>query len=165
MLNVKFTGDRELIAKLSSMPAKLREALYRKTVAFTLQLEAKVKAKLSGVVLNVVSGALRRSIQRDVTQGADFVRGKVYSAGDVKYAGIHEFGGVIKHPGGTKYMMVEGKTIFVSKVLSNNLNLPVTKPHNIPMPERSYMRSSLREMAPAIQQGYRDTVLATLRGN
>lgn len=57
------------------------------------------------------------------------------------YAAIHEFGGTIKHPGGTPYFMRDGKPVFVSnKGAGAYHNLPKTKPHDIIMPERSYMR-------------------------
>jgi hypothetical protein len=71
----------------------------------------------------------------------------------VKYAGIQEFGGTIRHPGGTPYFVPQGggQAVFVSLKDARARFLPRTKPHNIKIPERSFLRSALREMEPKIQ--------------
>ena len=159
MLSIKLVGDREVIARFREMPSKMRGALVRKVTALRLKLEAHIKNdKLSGQVLKVQTGNLRASIFSQTIDEGDTIIGRAASSGDVKYAGIHEFGGVIEHPGGTPYMMIEGKTVFVSKMLSKNLNLPVTAPHSIPMPERSFMRSSLADMREEIVDGMTQAV-------
>lgn len=135
------------------MPDGLRRELRREVSKQTLMLEALVKRKLSNDVLRVRTGNLRASIHSVVDEGPTSITGKVASSGDVKYAAIHEFGGTIKHPGGTPFMSFEGQTFFVSKQKAANLNLPVTRPHDIPIPERSFMRSSLAERRAAIIEG------------
>ena len=78
------------------------------------------------------------------------------SSGDVKYAGIHEFGGTIDIPeitakGKALAFMRGGQQEFYKKVAA----------HTITMPERSFMRSSLadmkdqivREMTEAVREG------------
>jgi phage gpG-like protein len=49
----------------------------------------------------------------------------------VPYAAIHNFGGVIKHPGSSKFQAFEygGGTVFTH----------YTKPHDIPIPKRQFM--------------------------
>lgn len=56
----------------------------------------------------------------------------------VPYARIHEFGGTIKHPGGTPYKIVDGRAVFVSK--AEGADLPKTKPHDITIRARPYLR-------------------------
>lgn len=57
---------------------------------------------------------------------------------------VHEFGANIKHPGGTPYKILEnGKSIFVKK--SEGEGLPVTKPHSITIPRRSFLEDPLKE--------------------
>jgi HK97 gp10 family phage protein len=159
MLNIQVVGDRELIARFDAMPTKIRSALLRKVTALALMLEAKVKdEKLSGQVLNVRSGALRRSIFNEVTDTATEVTGKVASSGDVKYAGIHEFGGTINIPeitakGKALAFMMGGKQVFFKKVAA----------HTITMPERSFMRSSLKDMEGQIREGLTQTVREAAR--
>lgn len=63
MLNVILVGDRELITKLDQMPARVHAVLLKKVTTLALLLEAKVKGEeLSGQMLKVQTGALRRSI-------------------------------------------------------------------------------------------------------
>ena len=154
MLNVTLVGDRELIAKLQAMPARVHDALLKKVTVLALQLEAKVKQKLSGDVLNVKTGALRRSIFETVDESASSVVGKVASAGDVKYAAIHEFGGTIPAheivPSKAKALafVIGGKQVFAARV-----QIP-----DVQMPERSFLRSALGEMEPQIVEGLREAV-------
>ena len=159
MLNVTLVGDRELVAKMTAMPSKVHASLLRKVTSLSLQLESKVKAALSGPVLKVQTGALRRSIFETVEDSPTKVVGKVASSGDVKYAGIHEFGGVIPAhdivPSKAQALafVLGGKQIFAKRV-----HIP-----DVTMPERSFLRSSLGEMAPQIETGLRDAVSEGLK--
>ncbi|WP_257541030.1 hypothetical protein [Sphingobium sp. CFD-1] len=68
---------------------------------------------------------------------------------NAEYAAIQEFGGTINHPGGTPYFMRDGKPVFVSKQGQGAFhNLPVTKPHQITLPERPYMRPAAQKTRP-----------------
>jgi phage gpG-like protein len=135
-------------AAFAKSPERLREALSAKATLLAAELEAKVQQKLAGEVLKARSGALARSIVTTIEEGAAAVSVSIASNGDVKYAAIHEFGGVIPPheivPDKAKALafVVGGKQIFATRV-----NLPA-----VTMPERSYLRSSLREMADQIQE-------------
>ncbi len=159
MLNVTLTGDRELIAKLDSMPGKLQIALLQKVSDLTLKLEALVKQKLTNDVLNVRSGNLRRSIARQVNSSATSVIGKVFSSGDVKYAAIQEYGGQTKAHvieainGKALAFKMGGKEVFFRKVNHPGSNIP----------ERSFLRSSLADMQEEITEGLHQTVVETLK--
>ena len=112
--------------------------------------QAKVQQKLSGDVLNQKSGALARSIVTTIDESSTNISVTVASNGDVKYAAIHEFGGVIPPheivPDKARALVfvVSGKQAFAARV-----NLPA-----IAMPERSYLRSSLAEMADEIREEF-----------
>ncbi len=159
MFTVRLEGDRELIQRLRSMPDRVRRSLLKKTYALAVQLADRVRRKLSGEVLNVRTGNLRASIFEDVEQTPTSVTGRVFSSGDVKYAGIHEYGGVIPAhvvvPVKAKALMfvVGGKTVFAARA-----NIP-----DIQMPERSYLRSSLADMRPAIVEGLREAAREGVR--
>ncbi|WP_198140943.1 phage virion morphogenesis protein [Polaromonas sp. JS666] len=56
-------------------------------------------------------------------------------------AAIHQFGGTIKHPGGTRYVIVDGMARFVSNSLVGPVS-GVTKPHPIDMPARPMLGDS-----------------------
>lgn len=154
MLNIQLRGDRELVQKYQGGGERARREITKAIVALQLKLEHHIKAdKLSGQVLHVVSGDLRASIfSKPIQESGDTITGYVASSGDVKYAAIHEFGGTIPHPGGTPYMNFQGQTFFVSLANAKNLNLPVTKAHAIPMPQRSFMRSALADMSQEIRR-------------
>lgn len=154
MLNIQLVGDQALVAKMNQWPYNVRRELKKEITKQTLGLERYIKNdKLSGGVLHVRTGNLRASIFSQISESDTQITGKVASSGDVKYAAIHEFGGVIHHPGGTPYMAFGGQTYFVSLANAKNLNLPKTKAHDIPIPQRSFMRSSLSERRVEIAAG------------
>jgi phage gpG-like protein len=148
--------DRKLEARLANMPAALQKALVAKLTVLTTKLENHIKAdKLSGQVLNVRTGALRRSIFAPPIQvSPNQVVGTVESSSDVKYARIHEFGGTIDVPEITPvkaqalHFVMNGKDVFAKRV----------RAHTVHMPERSFMRSALADMRSEIEQGIRQAV-------
>ncbi len=161
MIDFQVTGDKELIGKLQHLPADMRASLLRKINELSIRLEAHIKAdKLSGNPLHVRSGDLRDSITHEVTQSGSSIEGKVFSSGNIPYAAIHEYGGIIHHPGGTPYFIegLTGMAVFVSIAAALNRNLPVTRAHDIPIPERSYMRTGLADMKTAIIDGMSEAV-------
>lgn len=165
MITVSVKGDKELIQRFDEMPMALQAVLLQKTQAMAIDIQADVVSqKLHGQVLNQRSGALARSIQQEATSSDLRVTGRVFSSGDVKYAAIHEYGGTIKSPGGTAYIPGIGKNglaAFISNAAAsqftwNGKELPRTQPHEIPMPERSFLRSTLAEWKARIIQSYQE---------
>lgn len=161
MITVKLVGKQKVIASLTKMPASVQAMLYQKSLTLAIYLQNYIRSqKLSGQVLNVRTGDLRRSIQQVVTQSAKRVLARVFSAGDVKYAGIHEFGGrtgphmIYPRKGDVLAFMAGGKMRFARYV-----NHPGSR-----MPERSFMRSSfsenqqkiISELKLAVLQGIKD---------
>jgi phage gpG-like protein len=179
-MNYTLTGTRELVAAFEDMPEAAVAILATKVEAWTLRLQAYVQGqKLTGQVLNVITGNLRASIHEAEVEnsGMRYARA-VYSDGSVKYARIHEFGGVIDHPGGTPYIIMGGAfrsnrsasffgdsatAVFISKANAEGLNLPVTQPHQIVMPERSFLRSGLGDMQADITTGLKLAAVEAIR--
>lgn len=162
MLTVQVVGDRAVQSRFDKMDSLLHAALLKKISFLSEKLKLYIKTdKLSGQVLNRRTGALVNSIQAVTTDSPDMIQGTVFSAGNVKYAGIHEYGGVIKHPGGTAYMPITGKgVVFVSNAKAEILRLTKrTKAHDIPMPMRSFMRSGLADMRQEIISGMKAAVV------
>lgn len=156
LVNVTLVGDKALIGRMKSMPAAVHRALEVKVKLLALKLEKLVKTgKLNGQVLNRISGALSRSISHKVQATAQSVYGVVFSSGDVKYAGIHEYGGKtaphVIEPKKAQALafMAGGAMVFAKKV-----NHPGSK-----MPERSFMRSSLTDMSTEISLGMKKAVV------
>lgn len=157
MFNATLVGDKELIARLDAMPDGVRAELKRKIAQLAIQLQAHiVRDKLSGQVLRVRTGALRRSIQQMVEDDGSAVYGRVYSTGDVKYAGVHEFG----FSGQETVRAHTRSTVFGRKVEPFTV---ASFTRNMNMPERSFMRSSLNDMAEQIREGMREAVVGGMR--
>ena len=75
---------------------------------------------------------------------------------DVAYALIHELGGVIEHPGGTPYVIGEGgMATFVSLDDPRAAELPKTKPHDITIPARPYLRPAADVKYPELPDNIR----------
>jgi hypothetical protein len=155
MLTVEITGDRELIAKLSAMPSKVHDALLRKGNSLRLLLEAKVKQKLSGEVLNVRTGALRRSIFGTTDDQRTAITWRVASSGDVKYAARWEFG--FK---GDEEVRAHTRTItqaFGREITPKEVAVRSFIRH-VDVAARPFLRPSLAEMAPEIVRGLTEAV-------
>lgn len=155
-LSVAIVGDKEIIARFKSMPAAVQSSLFQKVSFLTLKLEAYIKKnKLSGQVLNRKSGRLLRAINSRVSQSALAVWGFVFVSADVPYAGIHEFGGrtnahlIVPKKASVLAFTSAGKQLFAARV-----NHPGST-----MPERSYMRSSLRDMSTEISLGMKEAII------
>ena len=65
----------------------------------------------------------------------------IYITANSPYAQIHQFGGIIKHPGGTPYISVgAGVARFISKKAAEKKHgVKYTKPHNITIPARPFL--------------------------
>lgn len=142
--------DSRIQARLDAMPDNIFRKMRARAIELRLDLESLVISKLSGVVLNVRSGALRQSIFGDEPRADKTgITERVASAADVKYGAIHEFGGTINVPeiepvkARALHFLSGGKDVFAMRVQA----------HTVTMPERSYMRSSLAEMREKIVAG------------
>jgi phage gpG-like protein len=134
------TGSIENRARLPA--GKFEPALKQLIQRLTFKLLAMVKAdKLSGQVLNVKTGKLRRSINAKFenngntgTVGTNLIYGKVHENGGPIEISAHmrmmkqAFGRHVKVP----------REISVSNYIAN-------------FPERSFLRSALKDIEPAIQ--------------
>lgn len=143
---------------LAAMPERLRAALTAKAGALAAELQGRIQQKLSGGVLNVKSGALAESVGIRMVESSTGVAAYLFTSPDVKYAAIHEFGGTIPPhqivPDKAKALafLAGGKLAFAARV-----NLPA-----IAMPERSYMRASLADMADTVEASMNDAVAGAI---
>lgn len=159
MIRVALVGDKKLIARLEAMPASVAASLLRKVHVLVLKLQTYIQRdKLSGQVLNRKSGRLMRSIQTKVEQVASAIYGIVFQSADVPYGRIHEFGGrtaphvILPKKAQVLAFNWNGADVFFRKV-----NHPGSQ-----MPERSYMRSGLKDMSIEISTGLKMAVIEGL---
>jgi phage gpG-like protein len=152
MISAVVIGAPELQAEMEAMPALIRQLVLAKMQSLAIELQRHiVQDKLSGQVLKVRTSNLRASIQQTVKDQVDNFQARVFSSGDVKYAAIHEFGGVIV-PKKAKALsfVIDGKRIFTKQVI---------------MPKRSYMRTSLEDQKDAIVKGLMAAVAGGIKAH
>jgi phage gpG-like protein len=158
MIEAKTKGGREVARNLGKIPAKVHAGLVKGIGRLTLKLQRKVKMeKLTGQVLNVKTGTLRRSIDQRVIQRPDgSITGIV--ATNVKYAGVHEFGfkGRISQSVREHLRKNRGKR-GKHKVRAHTRN------RDVDLPERSFLRSALREMTPEINNTINDIISGAIK--
>lgn len=150
IVDAVLVGGNELIQRFERLPATAAQALLAKVTALALRLENRVKTqKLDGQVLNRITGALSRSINNRVERIGNAITGYVFSSGDVKYARIHEYGGVIVPVKAQALRFMIGDQMIITQ--------------KVVMPERSYLRSSLTEMATTITTEMKEAVVKAVQ--
>jgi len=151
MLTVDIVGDKEVIARFSSMTDRIHQKLLQFITGYSAKLQNYVVTqKLSGQVLNHISGNLQASIHNEVEDSGSSIIGRVYSAG-CNYAGIHEFGFT-----GSETVKEHIRTHLFGREVA-----PFTVPsftREMHMPERSFLRSSLADNRDEIIEGMKTAV-------
>jgi phage gpG-like protein len=124
-----------------------------------MKLTRKVKEeKLSGQVLKNKTGRLRRSIHPEVGQTSRSLVGTVGT--NVVYAGIHEYGGQ------TRPHVIEAKRAAFLAFMGKDGNMVFRRKVNHPgsrLPERSFLRSALKEMTPEIVREFENAITRVVR--
>ncbi|MBV9858752.1 MAG: HK97 gp10 family phage protein [Alphaproteobacteria bacterium] len=157
MINAAVVGEGALISRLGAMPRAIRERVEGAVGALAQDLRALIQRKLSGEVLQRRSGTLSGSIEVELVPQRDQVAATV--ATGVPYAGIHEYGGtipareVLPKSGRVLAFPWKGEQRFFKRVQLPQINLP----------ERSFLRSALDEMAPEIRAALADAVREAVR--
>jgi hypothetical protein len=158
MFNAALIGDRELVAHFDLLPDNVRAALETKVTVLAIKLQAHiVTQKLHGQVLGQRSGDLARSIQQEapIREGTG-IFGRVFSAGDVKYArfweeGFHGVEQVRQH----MRSMIFGREVDPFSVG------PFQR--QVDQAARPFMKPSLAEMAEEIETGLKQAVVEGIR--
>ena len=145
----------ELLARLTAAPDKLRANLERVIQRLSIEGQTIVKQKLGGPVLHNRTGTLRRSINRVVTSNESGVVATIGT--NVKYAAVHEYGfdGVVTVSAYVRKAAVNAKT-------SGPISVK-THTRHMKMPERSFLRSTIKDMAPKIRADIKAAALEALK--
>lgn len=143
MIEGYVTGDAEVARRFDTMSDRLRAELRASVGRLSIKLQRQVsQEKLSGQVLKVRTGRLRRSIAQAVTEEGSRVVGVVST--NVSYAPAHEYGftGSVSVSAHLRMIMQAwGKPIAPREVQVKSFTRPMK------LPERSFLRSALRELA------------------
>lgn len=146
-INGYIIGDKEVARRFRSIPDGVRSKVTDSIGRLTLRLQRKVvQEKLSGQVLKVRTSTLRRSIDQRIVTDTTAISGIVST--NLKYGKAHEegFHGTVT---------VKEHLRLVKQAFGKPLKYPVwatVKSHSVKMniPEKSFLRTSLREMQPEI---------------
>jgi phage gpG-like protein len=148
-------GDDEVLARLRAIPDAVNNGIARAITKLGIDLQSKVQQDaLSGQVLAVRSGALKSSIDLRIDQSAAAIAATVFTGS--AYASVHEFGfaGTVD----VRASLRNIKEAFGRPVSERTINVRAYR-RRMDLPERSFLRSAMEEMVPAI----RDEVEAALR--
>ena len=148
-MNDYIVGDREVIARLRRLPDSMRSAAKHSIARLVLRLQRHVQQnKLTGQVLKVRTGTLRRSIAQTVAEEPGGIVGIVST--NVKYARKWEFGFSGNEPVKAHLRMVKqawGRTIANPRKVAVQAHSRL-----VDFPERSFLRSALKDMQPEIKR-------------
>ncbi|MBV9861890.1 MAG: phage virion morphogenesis protein [Alphaproteobacteria bacterium] len=157
MITAALTGADALQERLAALPSAAARRLAQTIESLGLALREDVQRKLSGAVLQQRSGRLAASITaRFATVGG---AAEAAIGTDVVYAAIHEYGGRLPArevmPQGARALAFpwKGKQRFFKRV-----EIPA-----VTMPERSFLRAALDEMAPEIREAVAAAVREAVR--
>jgi phage gpG-like protein len=146
VIGLQITGSEQVIANLGAMTGKIRTAARSSLDAWAVELAGYIKAeKLSGQVLNRRTGRLSSSVHpvTGIESGTSVSAGAGGGAG-VPYAKIHEYGGMIPaHVVAAINAKALAFTVNGVMRFAKSVQIP-----DVTMPERSYMRSALKDEAP-----------------
>lgn len=160
MLKMEFIGGDVLAAMFRSYGDKVQAAIVQSVGRSALRLQREVmENRLSGQVLNVRTGNLRRSIHQRVTNTGSAVIGEVNT--NVRYGKAHEYGFV-----GTvnvKASLRQVRQAFGRPLKSPRYVQVRAHPRNVRLPERSFLRSALRDMKPMIETDLQKSIEGALR--
>jgi hypothetical protein len=146
MITGSFNGTDQVAADtIRARGDRFIPALVRKVNSLALRLQQKIIVKLSGQVLNIRSGKGAGSVRVTLATPGDTVTADVQAGGGPAwYLKLHEFGTdapytILPINKQALAFMLGGKMVIVRKVI------------HPPIKERSFMRTSIAEMAGQIQ--------------
>lgn len=152
------SGAVELALRSSAL--RVEQALRESVTRLTLKLAAYTKAeKLSGQVLKVRTGTLRHDVNHRVQALAGVVRGTVGVR--VRYGAPHEYG--FKGQVNIKAHLRTIKQAWGRPIAPRSVPVRAFS-RVLELPERSFLRSALADMTPAIRTDLVNSVTRAVQG-
>jgi phage gpG-like protein len=147
------TGREQVGAAISQMIDRARDSIYREMLGVTTDLAGYIKReKLSGKVLNRISGDLSRSVSPNTVVNGDIILGTVGT--NLLYGRVHEYG-------------FSGNVAISAHTRKSKYGMQNVRAHTRSMrfPERSFLRTSLQEQLPDIRQRLANALVRGLNGS
>jgi hypothetical protein len=146
VITAYLVGDAQLLERLRVLPDAIKSGLLHGITQLGIELQRHVQEdKLSGQVLRSRTESLRSSIGLQVDQSGGAVTASVFT--DSRYAGVQEYGFT-----GTVSVRTSLRRIseaFGRPIAEKTISVRAYDRH-MDLPERSFLRSALEDMAPAI---------------
>ena len=155
MLRIELIGGDALVTALRQWTPRLQKEIEASIGRSVLRLQLHIKAnKLTGQVLKVQTGTLRRSIDQVVTTSGNSVTGQVDT--NVRYGIMHEYGfsGTVQ----VKAHMREIKQAFGRPLKEPKFVQVRAHSANVNFPERSFLRTALRDLKPDIESDLKASI-------
>ena len=154
-----------LLARLAGTHDRLKESLRIAVQRLGIKAQGIVKQdKLTGQVLHVRTGTLRRSINLVLSETDTGVFAQVGT--NVKYAAIHEYGfDGIEHVGAhvrRSALQMSAKRTKRDRVRDGTIQVKAFDRH-MHMPKRSFLVSTLEQMTGEIQTSLRAAILEAVK--
>ena len=132
----------------------ITDAIVKKVAYFTIKLQGLVKTtKLSGQVLKRKTGTLSRSINTKFENNG--LVGKVGT--NVLYGKVWEYGGVYQIKAHMRMMkQAFGKPVSDPRLIN-------VQAHAVRFPEKSFLRSALKDLRPEIKPGFQKAIKDVLK--
>ena len=149
MISANLVGDTAAPGRLSSMRDAANQGIARAIAKLGIDLQNNVQQnKLSGQVLQVRSGSLRQSIAMRIDQSDTTVSATVSS--DLDYAAAQEYGftGTVN----VRASLRQIKEAFGHPIAAQTIGVGAHS-RRMDLPERSFLRSALDDIAPDIHAG------------
>ena len=148
MITAYLIGDEQAVERLRALPEAVNSRLLRLITQLGIELQLAVQQeKLSGQVLRSRSGSLKSSIGVKVDQSGGAITASVFS--ESQYAGAQEYGfaGTVSVRASLRRMTEAFGRPIAEKMISVR-----AYDRRMDLPERSFLRSALDDMTPAIRE-------------
>lgn len=171
-ISVSARGFPVLRRRLEHLPRRMIRAQYEATKEAVEAVAAKARENVFTRFRNEHGGANRiaDAIKTRVTRRGNSVFGTIYIGPDPRWAALFETGGTIHHPGSDRFQVFQGRFDMPTpegrnwrRGLRDIVFTHYTRPHEIPMPARPYLRPAAREMRGEVSAIYRENIFAAAR--
>jgi hypothetical protein len=158
VISASLLGGAAALSRLGAMRDAANREIARTIAKLGIDLQNNVKQdKLSGQVLKIRSGALQQSVAVRIDQSDTKVSATVFS--DIDYAAAQEYGftGTVN----VRASLRQIKEAYGHPITEKTINVRAHS-RGMNLPERSFLRSALDEMAPDISAGVQDALRGAL---
>jgi hypothetical protein len=148
MISALLVGDEQLLGRLRALHDAINAGLARCILQLGIDLQRNVKQdKLGGQVLKTRTGALKSSIDYRVDQSARGATADVFT--ELRYAAAQEYGFTGTVSVGASLRRI--RQAFGRPIAEKTISVRAYD-RRMALPERSFLRSALDDMTPAIRE-------------